>query len=331
MSERVVLVGLWLVVALAPLALSAQRPRIEAALEPPIRALDGVVAGRLYGELFTDLGTLRSLAPDDPAVLQFLADFQRRLGDPDAARALYQRVHQAEPNNADVLIDLGAYHFLKRDYASAIRYFSDAAELRPQSALAYFNLSQAYSESYHFTESRRALNQAQQIDYMLVGEWVRNAASQRVQTFDRGFARAPEIRRARLAAMLAAGAPSHRALVRRGQTLLAVFAIAIAALAAARARWRVTGGEASSFTPSPAWWWRGLVPGLASLGLGEGGRALGAMAIPVALLLFPFVGSLGYRLPLGYDPGAVAQWSVAAAGLAAFFAIRFWWTLKEAV
>ena len=332
-SERVVLAGFWLVVALVPFVLSAQRLRIEAAVAPQIRALDGIVAGRLYGDLFTDLGVLRSLAPDDPAVLQLLADFQRRLGDPDAARALYRRVQQAEPANSDVLIDLGAYHFIKRDYGSAIRYFSDAAALRPDNALAYFNLSQAYAESYHFTESRRALSQAQQIDYARVGEWVRNSASQRIQTFDRGFARAPEIRRARLAALLAASAPSHHALVRRGQTLLAVFAIAIAALAAGRARRRLTsaGGELSAFGAGPSWWWRTLVPGLMSLRLGEGGRALGAMAIPVALLLLPFVGALGYRLPLGYDPGVVAQWSFAAAGLAALFAYRLWRTLKEAV
>ena len=332
-SERVVLVALWVVVALAPFGLAAQRLRIEAVIAPPIRALDGVVAGRLYGDLFTDLGVLRSVAPGDPAVVQLFADFQRRLGDPDAAHALYRQVQQAEPDNVDVLLDLGAYHFFKRDYGSAIRYFSDAAAARPDSAAAYFNLSQAYSESYHFTELRRALTQAQNIDYARVGDWVRSSATQRIQTFDRGFARAPEIRRGLLAARLDANAaPAHQALVHHSQTLLAVLGIALAALAVARARRSLAGagGEGDDRGAGASRWWRALVPGLASVQVGEGGRALGAIAIPVALLLFPLVGSLGYRLPLGYDPGVVALWSFAATGLAACFAIRVWRTLNEA-
>ena len=174
-----------------------------------------------------------SLAPDDPAVLQFLADFQRRLGDPDAARALYRRVHQAEPDNSDVLIDLGAYHFIKRDYGSAIRYFSDAAALRPDNALAYFNLSQAYSESYHFTESRRALEPGA-ADRLPPGSAsgcaTRRASASRPSTAASRAPRDPPRPARRAARRRRAVAPC--AWCAAARPCSAVFALAIAALAA---------------------------------------------------------------------------------------------------
>jgi tetratricopeptide (TPR) repeat protein len=333
-SERVVLVLLWVVLALAPFALAEQRLRTEAALSPPARALDRLVAGRLYGGLFTDLGVLGSLLPEAPAVLELQADLQRRLGDPEAARALYRRVQQAEPDNADVLLDLGAYYFYKRDYGGAIRYFREAGAARPGNAAAFFALSQAYSESYHFTESRRALEQAQLLDNERVGEWMSAPPTRRIPIFDHGFARVPEIRRALLAARQSTGAgPSRLAQVRRARTVVVMFVLALLAVAVTRARRHFVGaaGEAPPAGAGPGRWRRAALPGLASLRAGEGGRAFAAIALPIALLLLPLGRSVGYRLPLGYDPGAGAAWTLAAAGLAAIFLVRFGLAAREAV
>ena len=332
-SERVVIAALWLLLGLMPFALAEQRLRIEVALSPAVRAMDSMLAERLYGGLFSDLGALRAQLPDDPAVFQLLADLQRRLGDPEAARALYHKVQELEPDNSDVLLDLGAYYFTKRDYGNAVRYFHDAAS-RSGSAAAYFDLSQAYSESYHFTESRQALDQAQRIDPARVGAWVTASATRRIQTFDRGFARAPEIRRSLLKARReATGGWSRQALARRGQTLLGAFVLALAALAVTRARRLLVGTTAAGAVTGsgPGRWWRALVPGLFSLGVGEGGRAFAAIALPMTCLLLPLGRSLGYRLPLGYDPGGAALWALGACGLVAFYAARLWNELREPV
>lgn len=332
-SERAVLVGLWLLFGLAPVVISEQRLRVEVALSPPARAMDSLVQGRLYGGLFTDLGVLWSLAPDSPPVLQLFADLQRRLGDWETARSLYRRVREVEPANSDVLLDLGAYYFFKRDYGTAIRYFRQATTAAPDSAAAYYNLSQAYSESYLFDDSRRALDQAQRLAPALVGQWVRDSATRRLQTFDRGFERADEIRDALLAARRSASrAPARLALARHGQGVLAAIVAVLAAVAVARGRRSLFGGRAppnSDDPPGP--WRRAMVPGLTSIEAGEGVRGLAALLLPAALLLLPWGGALGYRLPLGFDPGSAAPWLVCALGLAALVAVRLWLELREAV
>jgi hypothetical protein len=67
---------------------------------------------------------------------------------------------------------------------------------------------------------------------------------------------------------------------------------------------------------------RALVPGLAASEDGHGGRALGALMLPVALAVLPLADILGWRIPWGYGPGHAVSWMVAGLGLALFFGLR---------
>ena len=331
-SERGVLVALWVLVGVAPVIVTAQSRRVAIELSPPMQAMESLRQHRLYGSLFTDLGVLRSLLPESAAVRHLLADVHRSLNQWDLAQSLYRQVLEQEPANSYAEMNLGAYSFLKGDFGSAIQHFQKVATNEPRNAAAQFNLSQAYSESYLFDESRRALAQAREIDQGQVDVWVRGLSQQRVVTNNHGLARIPEIREELLATFRKRESPSARLdLFRRGLSLVVPCVLAL--LAAALHLARPFGARDSAPAP-PRYrsrWWRFLVPGLEEAAVGEGVAAFLALLLPVALLMLPLFGKLGYRLPWGYDPGSSLAWIVTVLGLSLYLGARLRTELRNAI
>ncbi len=194
-SERWATAGVWLLAGCVPWIAAIEQQRVAVALSPPMRALANLSEGRLYGGLFADLQVLRAAIGGEPAVLELVADVNRTLGQWDEARLIYRKVLELEPQNVSVLLNLGAYHFRKADFAVANEYFLRAASLVPPAAGAFYDLSLSYSETYQFEESRKALAQAKEIDAELVDRWVRTPNPDRVLAFNGGLARRDEIRR----------------------------------------------------------------------------------------------------------------------------------------
>ncbi|HVF62291.1 MAG TPA: tetratricopeptide repeat protein [Thermoanaerobaculia bacterium] len=321
LSERAVVAALLLLIGAAPLLLGAQGRRVAVAVSPPMRAVEGVAAGRLYGALFNDLAALRAALPESLAVRQLLADVHRRLGQWELARPLYREVLAREKENTSALLDFGAYYFYKGDFGGAIQHFQQAATADPESAAAHFNLSKAYAEAYLFRERERAYNQAQRLDPDKVSEWGKNV-EQRVVVEEGGVARIPEIRRQLLAAGDAGGAAGG------GLPRAAALLLAVLVLGAAFGLRRVRGAVDEDDTPPAAAagraarWRRALLPGLAAAEAGAGWRAYGALLVPVALLLLPLAARIGYRVPWGHEPGVAAPWIVASAGLLVYLGAR---------
>jgi tetratricopeptide (TPR) repeat protein len=333
-SERVVLVLLWILVGVSPVLVGSQSRRTAVMLSPPAQAMESLEQRRLYGSLFSDLGALRSLLPESPAVKHLLADVHRSLNQWELASTLYRQVLEQEPENTAAQIDLGAHAFLKGDFGTAIQHFQKVATSDPASAAAQFNLSQAYSESYLFDESKRALAQARQIDNSRVDGWMRDVAQQRVVTMNGGMARIPEIRRELLAAYHTQQAPSPvLEQVRKGLPLAVPVGLALLTLGLYTARRPFRQAE----KPEPVIyrpfgrWQRVLLPGLTSAEAGEGLRSFLALLLPVALLMLPLFGGLGYRIPWGYDPGNLTAWILAILGLSLYVGMRLRWELRNEV
>jgi len=329
LSERLVIVVVWLVVGLSPWAVAQLRERVAVELMPPVQALDRAVAGQLYGGLFADLGALSGLLTDEPAVEHLLADLHRRLGQSESARSLYRRVIAEEPGNVAAHIDLGTYYFYKDDYGAAIQYFEQASRTpSPLQALAYFDLAQTYGVSYHFEEQTTALESSRRIGDRSYGDWVDATGEGNVVTADGGFARVGEIR-SRVSRQMAADEGEGRRVetLRQLWSLAIVLAFAAAAVAfdATRRRWHL-GGPGG--VRSANRWERLLLPGLSSLEEGRGGAAFAALLLPVALLLAALGGRWAFHIPLGYAGGATLPLAVAA--LVVFFAARAWSVLREA-
>lgn len=321
-SERVVLVLIWLLVGVAPLAVTEQRRQVAVTLSPPVQAMESLQEHRLYGGLFTDLGALRALLPESPAVKHLLGDVHRSLNQWEVARSLYRQVLEKEPENASALMNLGAYFFLKGDFGNAIQNFQKVATVDPNNAAAQFNLSQAYSESYLFDESKRALAQARSLDQQRVEFWVRNLSQQRVVINSGGMDRIPEIRVELLETWRGQeGADSRLILFRRGLPLLVSLVLILVAVALHFAR-RAERPETPAERRELGRWVRVLLPGLRSAEEGEGGRVYAALLVPLAFLMLPLFQGIGYRIPWGYDPGNLAAWIVAILGLALIFVTR---------
>jgi tetratricopeptide (TPR) repeat protein len=334
-SERTILVALWLLLGGAPFLVSEQRRQVAVALSPPAIAMQSLAERRLYGGMFADLGVLRSLLPESAAVKHLIADLHRSLNQWDLARSHYRQVLAQEPNNTSALLDLGVYFFDKGDFGNAIQNFQKAAASDPKNAAAPFDLSQAYAETYAFDEQHRALAQAQEIDDARVDRWV-HQAGERVVAADGGMARIPEIRRQLLASwgereVLGPGLE----LVRRG--LAAALAAALLLLAVAIHLVRRPSGYAEPplgvrlGATRLARLRRALLPGLSSAEVGEGWKTFFALLVPVALLMLPLFGDLGYRVPWEYDPGNLMPWTLALLGLAIYLLARLRWEQRNQV
>jgi tetratricopeptide (TPR) repeat protein len=335
-SERVVLVSLWLVLGFAPLLVAAERRQLSLELSPPVLAMENLSERRLYGSLFTDLGVLRSLLPESTAVRQLLGDFHRSLNQWDLARSLYRQVIEKEPANTAALLDVGDYFFFKGDYGNAIQYFQKAAAADPANVAAQFNLSQSYSESYLFDESKRALGQARALDASRVDAWLKHPDQQRVVASDGGLARAPEIRAQLTQSFRGRETGGSRIeVLRRGVSAVAALGLVLVAVGLHLGRRRFGYSEppldvrlgASPFDR----WRRILLPGVAASEAGEGGRTLLALLLPAGLLMLPLSGDVGYRIPWGYDPGNAILWTFAVLGLLLYFGARLRWELTHQV
>jgi tetratricopeptide (TPR) repeat protein len=321
-SERAILVLLWILVGLAPLLVTEQRRQVAVTLSPPVQAMESLQEHRLYGGLFTDLGALRALLPESPAVKHLLADVHRSLNQWEVARSFYRQVLEKEPENTAALMNLGAYFFLKGDFGNAIQNFQKVATIEPTNAAAQFNLSQAYSESYLFDEMKRASEQARALDQDRVEFWVRNLSQQRVVVNSGGMDRIPEIRAELLDAWRQQeGTDARLILFRRGLPLLVSLVMILVAAALHFAR-RTERPDAPAERRALGRWGHVFLPGLRSAEEGEGGKVYAALLVPLAFLMLPLFEGIGYRIPWGYDPGNLAAWIVAILGLALIFVAR---------
>jgi tetratricopeptide (TPR) repeat protein len=333
-SERVVLLVLWLSLGVGSLALSFQQRAVQLALSPPMRAVDNLAADRLYGALFSDLGVLRTLMPNHPVARELTADVHRRLGQWEHARALYTALIEAgELQGADSAAarnNLGVYHHRRKDYGTAVNYFRQASQYDPHMAEAFFNLAQAYSQLYQFQDSNTAMAEAKELDRGRVTAW-ENAdvpVEELAVGVDGGLHRGAELRRTLDSIWHGEEASQNAAdLLRRHFSLSVVAGIMILALTLHLVRsqlgYRSDALEIDSLLPeSLDRWASALVPGLASSRDGRGGRAFLAILLPAALLIAPLVRGLGYRLPLAYDLNPMLPAALSFGGLALVFLVR---------
>ncbi len=202
LSEKLVFVLLWLSLGVAPLLLSAQQRAVHLTLAPPVRAVDHLASGRLYGTFFSDLGALRTLMPENAVARELTADLHRRFGQWEHARSIYSSlIDGSELRGRDAAAaynNLGVYHHRKTDYGTAVNYFRQATLEDPNLPESFFNLAQAYSQLYKFSDSNLAMARAKELDRVRVNGWERaeSAVEESAVGVDGGIRRASEIREA---------------------------------------------------------------------------------------------------------------------------------------
>lgn len=329
-SQRSVLILLWLALGAAPIAVTDQQAEIQKTLLPPVRAIENLKTGRLYGSLFLDLEVLRNLVADSAVVTELIGDVHRRLGQWEHARLIYTGLVEDDlggQDTAPALNNLGVYYHRKGDYGTAVNYFQEAINADSALAEAYFNLSQAYSQSFNFTEAHQALAEAKKIDGSRVAVWEDSEGGIKgnVIPIEGGLRRADEILKA---LDEAAHESATETITARRYLSLAAAAAAIALAVALHLLRQQKGYLSKRFTGRPRLaanrWLRGLVPGWTSTVEGRGTRAFLAILAPMALALVPLLKGWSYRAPLGYDPGAGLTTGLCVVGLGALFALRLY-------
>ncbi len=327
-SERWVLATLWVLFGLTPLILDEQRRRVSVELSPMARAVEASRRGHLEGRLFADLERLKILLPDSPAVNQLVADQYRRAGQCDRSIDLYKQLVETEPRNAAAWIDLGACHFLRGEYDEAIEYFRRGASLDEDVAQGHFNLSLAYSELYDFSESERALARAQRLDSSRVAEWLEESSSKGVAEVSGGLKRAAAVRRElRRSWILEDDSAAWSSPLQDYLSMpIAVVGLLLSFLAG---RLLPKGHLEAQAPPLVDWgskwggFYRVLVPGIPELEAGESVRAVAAVTLFAGLLLIPWIGVYGYRLPWGFEPEVSLGWVATVIGIPLFFMWRW--------
>jgi Tfp pilus assembly protein PilF len=76
-----------------------------------------------------------------------LARLQERLGSGDESKALFQRAHELDPNNAEIICDYGYWCYLRNDWKESGRHFQRALQLNPDLKRAHNNLGLLYART----------------------------------------------------------------------------------------------------------------------------------------------------------------------------------------
>lgn len=335
LSEKLVFVFLWTFVGITPLLLSYQQLAAQLRMIPPTRAMDNLQSDRLYGTLFSDVGLLQVLLPDSLAAREVIADLHRQIGQWDQARTLYTYLadnpDQKAIETAAPLSNIGLFHLRSKDYETAKSYFQRATEADPSSAEAFYNLSQAYSLLYDFENSERVFSRAQSLDREKVEVWtsLKVPPERSGVAIPGGLRRFPEIRQELRQLWGTGDTGSLVELWRRNFSLAILLATLLLAVTLHMVRLQL--GYRSELLeerePSPPAWLRALVPGLASIHQGYGWRTFIGIMCPTGLLILPWLRGIGYRTPLGLDPGQWLPMVASVVALLILMLIRLGWEM----
>ena len=325
-SQRAVLVVGWLLTLATPWATDVLQRQLSLAHSPPMRAFAAFEQGRLYGGFFSDLHVLRTALPEVPAALELVADVHRTLGQWELARSIYRRTLYDEPENIPVLLNLGAYHFRKGDYAAANGYFERAAHSPHPSAAAWYNLSLGYSDAYMFDESRNALTEARRIDGAAVDVWIATANPDRVLTFNGSLGRGKTLREE----LVTAWQGDRAAIGGPGDSRWMGIAAVVAALAVAlgfgllrkRAIQAPAPREEAQGRSAVVRWTRRMVPAIDGIEAGSGPLAWSNLVLLCALGLLPQSFELAGDPPVAGWSGRAIATALAALGTATYLTIR---------
>ncbi|MEZ4218870.1 MAG: hypothetical protein R3E88_20540 [Myxococcota bacterium] len=155
-----------LVLALFPVAEMAGRVVSMFAADPVADAAYSVAQGI---ETDDDVALLADAAAGDPLAAHALAVRARRTGHLDEAYRRYRALVEQKPRDPVALTNLANLQFQRGAIDEAIALYTRATAVH-DSAVLWFDLSQAYARSFRMEEFETALRRAQELDADVVAE-----------------------------------------------------------------------------------------------------------------------------------------------------------------
>jgi tetratricopeptide (TPR) repeat protein len=140
-------------------AAAAAQDDTSAAQADSVESSDGPRASRpaKSAQAKADRGRLRELLAE--------AKEARRKGDNSRAMTLFNRVVDADNDNATALMGLSDIYFDRGDFSSAVRFAERAVKSAPRNASYQLRLGDAYYKRLQYTEARAAYTRAKQLGH----------------------------------------------------------------------------------------------------------------------------------------------------------------------
>lgn len=145
----------------------------------------------------------RAYDPDLTQVSYPLALLYDRVGADDEALKEFQLALKAEPNNANILNDLGYYYYARRNWPEAERWLNAAVQADPRYPRAWINLGLTLGQQGRYAESiaafEKVLNPAQARSNLAFVLLTQQKHDQAAQTYQEALALDPSLKTARAA------------------------------------------------------------------------------------------------------------------------------------
>ena len=142
------------------------------AADPTIRTTIAAGNGGYDPDRIVELRELVDAHPDDPMYRFLLAGLYKNGRFFEDAFQEYRRVLEEAPSTYQARINLGNIYFTIGQYGEAVSNYRKALEIRPTSALAYYNMYLAQSDSFKLKEATASLASARNLDSARTTAWL---------------------------------------------------------------------------------------------------------------------------------------------------------------
>jgi hypothetical protein len=130
----------------------------------PVLAATEILADHRYEpQILEELEALTDTFGDDPDFRRLMGDCYRQFALLDGAAIAYREGLRIAPRNPALSEALGTVQYLEGDFNAALQAFKTAQEGGYDPAVANYNLSLAYAQTYHFRESEESMAAARQV------------------------------------------------------------------------------------------------------------------------------------------------------------------------
>jgi Tfp pilus assembly protein PilF len=179
-AERVAVVVVLLLVALAPIALNFAAHRIAGVDSPVVAAAIASDADSYEPDALRRLQDLLAVVPDDPTLHVLIGNLQAFEGMDDQANVHYRRAIQLRPTYAGAHVNLGNLMYLNNEFQAAMTEYEKAEAADPKLATAFYNHSVAAGDTYKFDLQGQMLDKARAADSSVVTRATDNPPPQKI-------------------------------------------------------------------------------------------------------------------------------------------------------
>jgi tetratricopeptide (TPR) repeat protein len=179
-SERVAIIIVLILLALAPLALDYAANLIAGIDSPVVAAAISSEYDSYEPDTLRRLQDLIAVVPDDPTLHVLIGNLQAFEGMDDQANVHYRRAIQLRPSYAGAHVNLGNLMYLNNEFQAAMTEYEKAEAADPKLATAFYDHSVAAGETYKFDLQGQMLERARAADGSFVERTTRNPPTQKI-------------------------------------------------------------------------------------------------------------------------------------------------------